>query len=179
MADYYCFHTDLIIRDEEASQVMFKLMDLQPHLSFGYTCDDLGMANLMHYCYGDKFCYSPEEKSWYEYQGHWTQLSFNGRLFNAYETLLKMLLLYVKEQTWLVEHDETLFSNQKKEKLSIIQAYDKFIKKQGYLRVARRILALFKIKAYKHFDPNPVNRKRGGMFTPIKTYLKEYNDQID
>lgn len=114
MADYYCFHTDLIIRDEEASQVMFKLMDLKPHLSFGYTWDDLGMANLMHYCYSNKFCYSPEEKSWYEYQGHWTQLSFNGRLFNAYETLLKMLLLYVKEQIWLVEHDETLFSNQKK-----------------------------------------------------------------
>lgn len=167
MADYYGLrHANLIIEDEEASQIMFQLMDLKPHASFNYTWDDLGITNLMDYCYGDKFCYCPQQKSWYEWRNRWVQLSYDGRLLDSLETLLNVLLLYQKEQAWLIEHDETLSSDKKKEQLSIIQAYEKFLKGLRRRNPMRSIIDLFTVKSYKNlsdFDTNPyiLNTKSG------------------
>lgn len=164
---YYRFHhTDLIIEDEEDAQIMFQLMDLKPHSSFNYTWDDLGITNLMDYCYGDKFCYCPQQKRWYEWRNRWVQLSYDGRLLDSLETLLNVLLLYQKEQAWLIEHDETLSSDKKKEQLSIIQAYEKFLKGLRRRNPMRSIIDLFTVKSYKNlsdFDTNPyiLNTKSG------------------
>lgn len=154
---YELHYKDDEIGDESMSQIMFQLMELTPHKSSVYTWDDLGMANLMSDCYNDKICYCPQNQSWYIWNGRWVKQPEDGLLHDRLETVLNLLLIYVKEQEWLYENSD-LDPDEKKEEIEVVQAYDKYVRSLRKRNPMRNIIAVLATKVRKQltdFDRNP------------------------
>ena len=139
------------IADEDMSRIMTLLMnDFHPHKSFIYSWDDLGMANLMRDCYTDSICYCPQNQCWYIWQdGRWVKQGEDGLVHDQLETVLNLLLLYVKEQTFLTDDPD---------EKELLQSYDKYlhsIRKHVPMKNIIQVLATKVRKSLPDFDSNP------------------------
>ena len=156
---YYALHYKVDgIENEDMSRIMFLLMDLVPHKSVIYTWDDLGTANLMCDCYRNTLCYCPENKCWYVWDNRWVKQSEDIVIHDRFETLLNLLLIYVKEQEWFINENKELDPDQKKDELDSIHAYDKYIRSLRKRNPMRNIIGVLTMKMCKHlkdFDSNP------------------------
>lgn len=158
---YELHYKDDEIGDESMSQIMYQLVELTPHKSSIYTWDDLGMANLMSDCYNDKICYCPQNQSWYIWNGRWVKQPEDGLLHDRLETILNLLLIYVKEQEWFINDNAKcgcIGDDEKEKELSIIEAYDRYVRSLRKRNPMRNIIAVLATKVRKQltdFDRNP------------------------
>lgn len=136
---------------------MFLLMELTPHKSPVYTWDDLGMANLMSDCYEDKICYCPQNQNWYIWDGRWIKQPEDGLLYDRLETVLNLLLIYVKEQEWFYDNGD-LAPDKKKDEIKIVHAFANYVKSLRKRNPMRNVIAVLATKVRKQlsdFDKNP------------------------
>ena len=150
---YYQFHYKQgLIEDEDMSRIMFLLMQLKPHQSMVYTWDDLGMANLMADTYEGRICYCPQNQSWYIWDGRWVRQPEAGLLHDRLETVLNLLLLYIKEQLFLLGPDG---SRDEKELLANYEKYVKSLRKYSPMKNVIAVLATKVRRQLSDFDKNP------------------------
>lgn len=151
---YQFYHRSGGITDERTSEIMFKIMELRPHCSDVYTWDDLGMANLMADIYSENLCYCLQEKAWYVWDERWVKQPDDGELFDSLETVLNLLLIYCKEQTWLIQHDE----QGDEDEIAVVEEYCKFVKSLRKRTPMKHIIETFTMKVRRNladFDSNP------------------------
>lgn len=149
------------IQDEEASQVMFRLMNLKPHHdTLTYSWDDLGMVNLMEDAWGDTMRFSPQNNLWYLWENNqWIKQDITGNsIHRRFTTLLNLLTLYCKEQKWLIEKNENLKESEKDDQSEYLEAYGKFIKKYRTHSAIENVLKELKVECVMNLnemDTNP------------------------
>jgi putative DNA primase/helicase len=147
----YQFDNGLVITDKEASDKMYRIVELEPENDWEYSLDDKGMAQLFSDLYGDDTKYCPEYKTWYTYHdGAWRKdvgsLLVSGKL----KQFIKLLSLYVYE----IDDKE----KQKKWFTYIIKAGDQRVRS----RILKDAETDMRVNAYE-FDnhPNLINCKNG------------------
>lgn len=159
MSDLYQIqYSQSEIADEEMSRIMFLLMRLTPHKSSVYTWDDLGMANLISDCYENQLCYCPQNQNWYVWSGRWVKQPEDGLLYDRLETVLNLLLIYVKEQSYLLTKGKQTYSDEDKAELEIIGKYDEYVRSLRKRNPMRNVIAVLSTKVRKQlsdFDRNP------------------------
>ena len=149
------------IADEQASEVMYRLMNIKPHKDIlTYSWDDLGMVNLMEDAWGDTMRFSPQNQLWYLWDhNQWVKQDGVGNVIHGrFTTLLNLLILYCKEQKWLVEHNDELNEDQKKDQIGYIEAFEKFTKKYRTHSAIESVLKELKtecIMNLSEMDTNP------------------------
>lgn len=179
----YQFHfKDGGIPDEEASKVMFKLMQIRPHHDIlTYSWDDLGMVYLMEDAWGDTMRYSPQNQLWYLWgNNQWIKQDITGNTVHGrVTTLLNLLILYCKEQKWLIEHNEELKDDQKSDQLSYLETYEKFVKKYRNHSAIENIIKELKTECTMNLaemDTNPYILNT--TFAPVDLRTGEYVSDI-
>ncbi len=121
MIQYYKMKSNgQVLEDEEQSAIMEFLMDNSPHKNFTYTWDDIGIANLMSDTYNKEIRFCPQNGAWYVWQGRWCKQGEDGIIMDKLQTLTSLLLLYVKEHTYIAEQAELPTKD--------IEEYGKFVR---------------------------------------------------
>lgn len=145
--ELYCFHFNgSTIQDEEMSNMMYTLMELQPHKSMLYTWDDIGTATLMSDIYRSSLRFCPQQKDWYILDRCWVRQSEEGIVIDKLETLLNLLLHYCAEVKHL-HPDDTFIDDYKK--------YIKSIRKYNPMRNILNVLTTMVRINIKDMDTNP------------------------
>lgn len=164
---YYTLYNGSSFTDPEQNRVFDQLLTLQPHMSFEYTWDDLGMSNLMLTVYGDKFCYCPQNRLWYvrdETGQKWVKTPDTGAVNDMLETLLNLLLLYCAELT----HKPDCGEDEKK----TLDHYRKHINSLRRYNSMQSILKTLTIKRrinLSDFDTNPYLLKTTNQAYDLRT----------
>ena len=147
------------LTDETQGKIMHTLMQIRPHLSMVYTWDDIGMSNLMADAWGDTIRFSPQNECWYIWEDNrWVRQSKQGAVHDRLATLLTLLLFYCKEQTWLVVHDDSISNDDKKERLTTIKKYEKYVCSLRRYNAMENVVKEFKtscIMDLSEMDTNP------------------------
>ena len=154
---YKLLHNGQVIEDPEMSEIMALLMASLPHKSSVYTWDDLGLANLMADSYEGRICYCPQNQSWYIWDGRWVKQPEDGLLHDRLETVLNLLLLYVKEQLHLLGN-KSLPQDEKEKETEILMNYDKYVRSVRKHNPMRNIISVLAMKVRRQlsdFDSNP------------------------
>lgn len=105
--DSYTLKNGQTITNEEHVKLMYKLLELKPHINFDYQWNDIGLGNLFVDCFGDKLRYCPNDAKWYVYEdGIWKKDLGKLKTKSLIQILLQMLNLYIKEVTNEDDADE-------------------------------------------------------------------------
>ena len=116
---YYLKYLKTYIEDEEQSQMMYKIMELQPHKSRDYTYDDIGTSQLVaSVCTDIRYC--EDLKCWYRWNGCvWERDISGSRVTTCITTLFNLLRHYCKEmeKEWNVNSGEAKIKEASKEKV--------------------------------------------------------------
>lgn len=152
-------YRDLTINDEKQSDVMYRLMELRPHKSMDYTWDDIGTSNLMMDAWGDTMRFSPQNRSWYLWNGNqWVRQELANAVHDRLATLLTLLLYYCKEQYWLIEHDEGMSKDDKAAECDVLKSYEKYIRsirKYHAMEAINKELMTSCVMNLREMDTNP------------------------
>ena len=170
MSDAYTLHyREGVLEDPLQVQIFRFLMDSQPHRSDIYTWDDIGIANIVCDAYDRDFCYCPQNRSWYIWDGRWIRQHDDTQVYDYIETVLNLLLIYCKEFAFLVrEH---------KEELELAQKYEKYIRSIRKHTAMKNIAAVLAMKAKTSinvFDSDPYL-----LNTPAGAYNLRTGKRID
>ena len=163
---YYLKHYKDTIKDEEQSQLMYKLMELKPHASKDYTYDEIGAAALIADLYPD-IRYCSEFGSWYIWDGsRWKKQPSKEQISDKVQTLFNLLLLYCKEIAAEGKADE-------------IQPYEKYCKSLRKKTVIYNVIELLKAHdplSASVFDSNPYMLNTPGAAYDLRT-MKTITDR--
>lgn len=138
------------ITNKVQAEILQFLLDAQPHHSDVYTWDDLGMANVICDAYDHDFCYCPQNRSWYIWDHRWVKQPDDTPIYDHVETVLNLLLIYCREQTFLHKDDEN--------DCDILKKYDKYIRSIRKHTAMRNIIAVLTMKTklpLNRFDSDP------------------------
>ena len=142
---YYLKHYKNTIEDDEQSRLMYRLMELQPHISRDYTYDEMGAAALVAEMYPD-IRYCSDFGAWYIWDGsRWKKQQSKEQISDKVQTLFNLLLYYCKE----IAADG---------KDSEIQAYERYCKGLRKKTVVYNVIELLKSHdclSASVFDTNP------------------------
>lgn len=149
--NYYTFSDGRVIEDTALSDLMRKLVKLQPEKSLSYTWDDIGTATLMSDLYADSIRYCPQQDDWYVWNGCWVRQVEDGVISDKLQTMLNLLNLYCKE----LEHH---VDKSNKDAVKALESYKKYIKSTRKLPAMRNILGVLKTMvrlSLTEMDKNP------------------------
>jgi len=106
--DSYTLKNGQTITNEEHVKLMYKLLELKPHINFDFQWNDIGLGNLFAECFGDRLRYCVNDGKWYVYEeGIWKKDIGKVKTKGLIQVLLQMLNLYIREVT--DDEDDEIF----------------------------------------------------------------------
>lgn len=109
--DNYTLKNGQVITNEEHVNLMYKLLELKPHISFDFQWNDIGLGNLFAECFGDKLRYCVDNNKWYIYKdGVWLKDKASAKTIGLMQILLQMLNLYIRE---VVDEEDDIYKKYK------------------------------------------------------------------
>ena len=149
--EYYHFSNGQIIEDETMSELMFRIMDMNPHTSGVYSWDDIGTATLMRDLYTDLVRFCPQNGYWYIWDNRWVKQDENGIISDMLQTLLNLLLLYCREVSSKLTDGE----DDAKELIEKYRKYVSSIRKFTPMRNVMEVLKTMVRIPLNEMDSNP------------------------
>ena len=164
------------IADFELSEIMQDIMDKDYMNDPTYSQDEPGIAQIFYNYYGDKYCYCPDTKTWYEWDiNRWTSLSSGGQVLARLNQFTNLLIHYAREKAYRAKKNNAENADE------VQKRCEKYLKILGRMRSGTRLKSLLTCVEMNQevtrdrFDlhPNILNTPRGAFDLTKGAYIDD------